>query len=379
MTSDSCQAQPGDSGHRILAYVLLVATSLIYLRALPGAFVWDDRTYFLDNDILPTLQPWQFTRIFSAPTNYWGEFLPIRDYLYVVEYQLFGTSTPGYHLVSLLLYLAIGLALYRLLLVLYNWQHTEQRDPSRKITASHSGPALAVTALFLLHPCHVESVAYISGQKDLLSTLFTFLTLRYLFESYSQRRLYSRTTALGILCYYCAILSKLTAISTFACVPLLWVWARRVEPMHLLRASLFWIVASLPVVVWTLYSLGIAESNADLVTPLPIVERILLSLRLLGAHTLQALLPVPLNFGYPIDTAFAWDAKFTVGISVLAAVALALVWRLRSMATLGLCTIATFVYPCSESRLRSKESRFSLRKADPASSVRCSAWQRPYA
>ncbi len=345
VTGNPLQARSGDAGRRILFFLLMVATALIYLRAFPGDFVWDDRTYFLDNDILPSLQPWQFARIFSGPTNYWGEFLPLRDYLYVLEYQIFGTSTLGYHVVSLLLYLATGLALYRLLLALYNQRRAERQDPAGAFSTPQGGPALAVTALFLLHPCHVESVAYISGQKDLLSALFTFLALRYLYEAHIQCRFFGRTAAFGVLYFYCSALSKLTAVSTVACVPLLWLWTQRVEPRHLLRALSFWIVASVPVLVWTLYALGFAESNAEFLAPSPTVGRILHSIRVLGAHTLQAVLPLPLNFGYPFEGSFSWDAGFLAGLGVLAAVAVTLVRCPRSMTTLGLCLYVVYLLP----------------------------------
>ena len=75
--------------------VLLTLTLIIYLPALNSEFVIDDRTYFLDNDLLTSLKPWQLAKIFLEPSNYWGELLPIRDLLYVVEYNLFGKKSDG--------------------------------------------------------------------------------------------------------------------------------------------------------------------------------------------------------------------------------------------------------------------------------------------
>ena len=79
----------------------------------------------------------------------------------MLDTQVFGGQAWGHHLVNLLLHLA-GTALLFLVLV------EMTRSP---------GPSALVAALFGVHPAHVESVAWISERKDVLSMVFWTLTM----------------------------------------------------------------------------------------------------------------------------------------------------------------------------------------------------------
>ena len=72
--------------------LLLGLVVAVYISGLGGDFVIDDRTYFIDNDLLPALRPWSFAGIFLRASNYWAELLPVRDFFYVLQYQLFSDS-----------------------------------------------------------------------------------------------------------------------------------------------------------------------------------------------------------------------------------------------------------------------------------------------
>ncbi|MGE5893199.1 MAG: hypothetical protein ACM34I_04000, partial [bacterium] len=161
---------------------LILVACIPYIRGLTGAFVWDDRTYFLDNDVLPRLKPWDISSILLRPSNAWGEHLPLRDFLFVLQYNLFGQNPLGYHIVSLCLYFAVGLILYRFTGLLYR-QFREGTGRALSGFAGATLPALFVSVFFLLHPVHVEAVSYISGQKDLLFSFFTFSAL-FMFLKY---------------------------------------------------------------------------------------------------------------------------------------------------------------------------------------------------
>ena len=79
----------------------------------------------------------------------------------MVDFQLYGMNPAGHHLTSLLLHLANSILLFLLL---------------QRMTKAMWPSALAA-ALFALHPLHVESVAWISERKDVLSTLFWMLSV----------------------------------------------------------------------------------------------------------------------------------------------------------------------------------------------------------
>ena len=104
-----------------------------------------------------------------------------------LDYQLYGLGAWGYHLTSLLLHAGNTLLLFLAL---------------RRMTAAVWRPAL-VAALFAVHPLHVESVAWVSERKDVLSTFFWMLTL-CAYARYAERP--------GIGRYVCVVLA-------FALVP----------------------------------------------------------------------------------------------------------------------------------------------------------------
>ena len=58
--------------------ILFALAFLIYYPSFKGEFLLDDKTYFIQNDILTNLTALDFKEIFLIPSNYWGELLPMR-------------------------------------------------------------------------------------------------------------------------------------------------------------------------------------------------------------------------------------------------------------------------------------------------------------
>lgn len=295
----------------LISFVPLV----LYWKGISGGFVWDDRTYFIENDILPNLKPWQLADIFFHPSNYWGEHLPLREFLYVLEYNLFGLSPPGYHIVSLALYIATGYLLYVFMSRFYS-DLSLAKHSSSSAAYSHEAAASVVTLLFLIHPSHAETVAYISGQKDLLLALFSFLTM-YLFWRYFNSRGYGRRYLfLGILTYYLSFISKLTAVSLILVIPLLWYISPEEYRPKWKRSLFSWSVINLPVLVWILISVkifhyytGISQLGDE-----GIPFRIINSIKMLGFYAFHTVKPYPLGFSYPFYYSMGLDSFFWIGI-----------------------------------------------------------------
>ena len=90
-----------------------------------------------------------------------SEFLPVRDTTVLLDFWLFETSWAAHHAMNLLWYLGACLVLHRLLL---GWLER---------------PVLAglMAALFMVHPVHVESVAWLASRKDVVSLFFFFLAI----------------------------------------------------------------------------------------------------------------------------------------------------------------------------------------------------------
>jgi protein O-mannosyl-transferase len=141
-----------------------IATVLAYARTLSFEFVWDDVLLVARSQ---RLREWS-----SLPTvlasHFWSEvhegshyYRPLVSLSYFLDLHAWGLDPLGFHLTNLLAHLATALAV----LVL-----------ARRLTGNLLAASIAGVA-FALHPIHTESVTFISGRTDVLSTLLFLLAL----------------------------------------------------------------------------------------------------------------------------------------------------------------------------------------------------------
>ncbi|MBL6967708.1 MAG: tetratricopeptide repeat protein [Desulfobacteraceae bacterium] len=142
----------------IFIFISIIA---VYWQVRNHDFVnFDDDRYVTDNyRIKSGLTAENITWAFTAfHVSNWH---PLTWLSHMVDYQLFGLNPGKHHIFSVMLHIANSLLLLYLL---------------RRMTGSLWRSSI-VAALFALHPVHVESVAWISERKDVLSTFFWMLCL----------------------------------------------------------------------------------------------------------------------------------------------------------------------------------------------------------
>src|SRR5664279_2169859 len=146
----------------LMAGVLVLVTVALYWPATGYDFVnYDDPDFVTSNPHVQGGLSWEGVRWAFGNTEqavYWA---PLMWLSHMLVCQVFGLNAWGHHLVNVLLH-ATNTALVFLLL--------------RRITGA-TWRSLAVAALFGLHPLRVESVAWVTERKDVLSTCFGLLTL----------------------------------------------------------------------------------------------------------------------------------------------------------------------------------------------------------
>ncbi len=141
--------------------VLAGITWLVFDQTVAHQFVtYDDPQYVYENaKVAAGLSPesvlWAFTHTVG------GNWHPLTVISHMLDCQLYGLKPAGHHFTNVLLH---TIAVILLFLVL------------RRMTGTLWQSAL-VAASFAIHPLHVESVAWISERKDLLSAVFFMLTL----------------------------------------------------------------------------------------------------------------------------------------------------------------------------------------------------------
>lgn len=142
--------------------LLVLAGSIANLPVLDGKFLnFDDTDYVTNN---PRVSGGlTFGNIsWAVTTRHASNWHPLTWISHQADASVFGPkSTVGPHAVNLFLHLVCGVALFSFLLS----------------ATGRYWPSLVVGALFLLHPINVESVAWISQRKNLLSAFLFLLTL----------------------------------------------------------------------------------------------------------------------------------------------------------------------------------------------------------
>jgi tetratricopeptide (TPR) repeat protein len=172
------------AGKHPLVWGCLLLSAATLLNNWPMAsfgFAWDDHGYVVRNFALQdpvSLKSLLWCLTAFAEAN-WH---PLTWLTLHLEFQFFGLNPGGYHVVNLLLHLANTLLLFALL---YR-------------TTRAVGKSLFVAALFSVHPLHIESVAWISEVKDVLSTFFFLITL-HAYASYAKRPNGWRYALVGLL------------------------------------------------------------------------------------------------------------------------------------------------------------------------------------
>lgn len=153
--------------------ILVLITAGIYARALSGEFVWDDRLYILQN---PSIGDGRAVlRNFVTPQL---SYRPLFFGSLHLDYKMWGMDSRGYHLTSLLLYLATVLLVFGI--ASRFWRE--------------KWPAFWTALLFAVHPLHAETVGWVSARSDLICGLFFLLSI-YLYLVCRQTSGASRGTA----------------------------------------------------------------------------------------------------------------------------------------------------------------------------------------
>jgi protein O-mannosyl-transferase len=284
---------------------LFAIVFLVYQPVFRAGFIWDDDAHVT----APALRSWSgLSRIWTEP-GATQQYYPLLHSLFWLEHRLWGDRALGYHLTNLGLHAAAA-GLFLLLL--------------RRLAIP--GAWLAAV-IFAVHPLHVESVAWISEQKNTLSAVFYLgAALTWLnFDTHRARRFYWIASGLFLF----GLLTK-TVVATLPAALLVVAWWR--------RGKLDWRNDILPLIPWF-----VVGATAGLFTAwverhligatgaayeLGGLQRGLLAGRAVCFYLGKLLWPADLTFIYPRWTID--PARITSWLPLAGAVGVTLVlWRLR--------------------------------------------------
>jgi hypothetical protein len=300
--------------NRWLPAATVVSLTLVaFLPVIGNGFIpnWDDRTNFLANPHYRGLGPAQLHWMFT--TFHAGHYIPLSWLSLGLDYLLWGLQPAGYHLTSLLLHTATALTFYFLALRLLR----VTLPPATSPVALRWGAALAAL-LFAVHPLRVESVAWATERRDVLSGLFYVLALLCYVKAATASpdaataRLHPRWYGLSLACFAVGLLSKSIVVTLPVTLLVLDVYPLRrlggpagwrAPRPWLEKLPFFALSAGAAVVAFlALLTLGNTRSLADL----GIGPRIFLSVYGLAFYLFKTVVPLDLSPLYPLSVTITW-------------------------------------------------------------------------
>ncbi len=308
----------------VLVYsIIIIATLSAYIPVKDFDFInYDDNMYVFHNPrVLGGLTfkniMWSLTAFEAANWH------PLTWLSHITDIQIFGLNAGGHHLTS------VGFHILNTVLLLV-WLNT---------MTGEFWKSSFVAALFALHPLHVESVAWISERKDVLSTFFCFLSLlsytRYCQKKNRQQYLFS------LLFFICALMAK-PMVVTLPFVFLLldyWPLKRFPEvfslkiPVHAKWVLSRLLVEKIPFLLLSFLSCWITliaqHSTVLPVETFPLIPRIANSLISYTEYLAKMVFPFPLAIIYPHPRMFSlW--KLTASLFVVLSISFLAILKIRS-------------------------------------------------
>jgi len=284
---------------------LVAATLIAYLPALSSGFVWDDNDWVTEHPVVTGEQGW--SEIWTGQTRF--QFYPVLFSAWRIQHALWGLNPVGYHAVNILLHAATAV-----LLGLF-------------FTRLDLRGAWWIAAAFALHPVHVESVAWVTELKNVLSGALV-VGSALLFLTATQGKTVARGRyALALVLFVAAMLAKTAVAAAAVLLPIvLYLKRDRFETRDLTLAAPF--VAVGVVLGWIAVRLeqGMAAAmGADFAFSW--LDRVLIGTHALFFYPMKLLVPAPLIFNYPRWDLAVWQA-WVWPVASLAAFAIAvLFWR----------------------------------------------------
>lgn len=309
---------------------LAIACLVIYGQTVRFDFInLDDPWYVYMNDaVLSGINAesikWAFTTFHAANWH------PLTTLSHALDVQLFGLNAGAHHAVNVILHLANSCLVFIVF---------------RMYTRAVWKSAL-IAILFAIHPAHVESVAWISERKDLLSTLFWLLTMlayfRYATSDAAEGALPKRFLSPRLILTFAFLALGLLAKPMLVTLPfvllLLDLWplkraknTKSFIPLVVEKIPLFALAAASSVIT---YMAQKATGSVITLELLPIEGRILNALTSYLKYIVTLFYPVNLGVWYPFEPDFA-AGTITASVVVLLAITAAAVWQIKERPYIG--------------------------------------------
>jgi len=264
--------------------IIVVVTAVAFSPIMQNGFTnFDDNQYVTGNQSIQGFSLNHIARQFSSNV---GNFHPLTMMTLMADYSMYGLNPVGYHLTNLLFHMVNSLIVFAL---------------AAALTKSNFA-ALFAALLFAVHPLRVESVAWVSERKGVVSTFFYLLSLWvYLkFSATKQWRLYICCLAFFVL----SLLAKQVAVSLPLVLLLIdYLNNRRITARAAVEKWPFFVIAALFAV--TVYGTQSQYGALAVQANMPLLQRVALPFYGILFYLYKTVVPLHLCAYYPYNPAFS--------------------------------------------------------------------------
>jgi protein O-mannosyl-transferase len=285
---------------------LLVLCVAAYWPLRWAGYIWDDDVWLTAN---PFVQHWSgLWYIWFVPRSTLSQYYPLIYTAFLLQFKMWGLNPLGYHLVNIILQAINSVLLWRIL-----------RQLGLK-------GAWVAAAIFAIHPVQVETVGWITEQKNMLSGLFYFSTILFwlrcrkmdpasITDSLNSGSWNWRFYLAASGCFFLALLAKTDACTLPVVLLLLAWWKKGWITKREILALLPWFILAL---VFAAVTLHVEHQQADARGPaftFSWMQHLMIAGMNLWFYPFKLLWPHPLLEIYPrwnIDHFFFWQWIFPI-------------------------------------------------------------------
>lgn len=313
-----------------LGLVLATITFCAFLPVLEADFVnWDDPETVTKNPHLGGLGAEQIRWAFT--TFHMGHYQPLSWLSLGLDDLIWDGAARGFHLTSLLLHTMNALLVYGIGLRLLSASRSARGRLGDGYDSATVLAAFVGACLFAVHPLRVESVAWVTERRDVLSSSFNLLTVLLYLGAHRRRegRGWGAWMGAAVVVFGLGLLAKVSGVTLVAVLVILDVW-----PLGRLGGSADWFTGRarrvwLEKIPFAMLALGagmvapIAQGSAHTMIPWSQhggIERVAVFFYGLAFYLYKSLWPVSLSTLYelptpvrPFEARFLWSAVLVAG------------------------------------------------------------------
>lgn len=327
---------------RIMSFSILLLSFIVYANTFKNGYVLDDFSVIKEN--------WVVKRgVESIPTifktsyryGYWSSaddlYRPLSLVMFAAEWQLWPDNPKPGHVINVLLYSLACMLLFITLRKILN-----------KFTVFL--PFIAII-IFALHPIHTEVVANIKSRDEILSFFFLVLTLRFVIEYVNSSKI--KWLIVGMVSYFLAFLSKESAITFLAVIPLvIYFFTNASTQKNIFVSSLMLIPALLFLAIRAKVldnqpEMAHVSSVDNLLVAAPdFITRYSTAIKILGKYLWLLVLPYPLASDYSfnqIPIVSFGNIWAIISLFILIAMAVFSLWKIKTKHIIAFAILFFFI------------------------------------